>query len=496
MSIRRHTIYNLSGSIVPMAVALVTVPLYLHKIGEARYGVLAIVWLLLGYFGLFDLGLSRATANRIAQLKGEVPIARERVFWTAVTLNAGFGIIGGVVLYFASSVILRHFFKMPLDMRQEVLSCVPWLAAMVPLATVSGVLTGTLEGEEQFGILNTLQVAGSMMFNITPLVVAYLHGPDLRWLIPAAILARAISTLPLWIAVAKTLPLRGAGGFARDQIKPLLSYGGWVTVNGALGPLFSSFDSFLIGSTVGAAAVAVYTVPYQLIHRVQVIPTALTRSLFPRFSAQSADDAQILGVRAVSSLATLTTPVMVLATLILYPFMVLWIGRDFAARSSAVGEILVIGTWMSSMAFVPYALLQGQGRPRAVALLHLAETPFLLGAVWLGVHYDGIIGAAWAMSVRDAADSLSFFVLSGMMRQCAKRLIMAGAWIVAALAVSQAIGNSFSYHIIASIIFLASSCVWVVSVEPSARQLVRSLPKLLARTPTEPTLADIEKETY
>src|ERR1700724_3202968 len=68
-SVSRNATLNLMGSVIPMFVTLATVPPYLRLIGDVRFGVLSLVWAFLSYFGLFEMGLGRATSKYIAELK-------------------------------------------------------------------------------------------------------------------------------------------------------------------------------------------------------------------------------------------------------------------------------------------------------------------------------------------------------------------------------------------------------------------------------------------
>jgi len=95
----RNVLHNVLGATVPLAVSIVTVPRYLHAIGDVRYGILALIWLLFGYFGLFDLGLSRSVNNRLSQITAAEPERRETIFDTALAMNAALGTAAGLIFY-------------------------------------------------------------------------------------------------------------------------------------------------------------------------------------------------------------------------------------------------------------------------------------------------------------------------------------------------------------------------------------------------------------
>lgn len=416
MSIQKNTAYNLLGAVLPLGLSLFTIPLYISLIGEARYGVLAIAWLLLGYFGLFDLGLGRATAQRIASLGNSSPEQLATTFWTALTMNVSLGVIGGLLIWPVAVYFFGHVFKVDPALRSELSAAIPWLVLAVPLATLSGVLTGALEGRSKFLELNLISVSSSALIQLFPLTVALLHGPDLVWLLPAVILGRLL-TLSALFARCRVHVFHGFSiKVSLDLAKSLLQFGGWVTVSSLISPMMVIMDRFVIGAALGAKAVAYYTVPFQLAERSTVIAGALATALFPRLAEATIDEARRLALTAVRSLAVIMTPAILLCVLFVKPFMQWWLTPDFAKQAGLTAQILLLGFWINSFARIPYAQLQAAGRPNVVAKCHLVELMPYLALLYLGLHYWGLPGAATAFSVRTFSDCILLFWFAGNLK--------------------------------------------------------------------------------
>ena len=66
MSSHRHAFnigLNVGGMVLPMLVGVLTVPGLLQRLGQEKFGVLALGWALVGYFGFLDLGMVRALTS-------------------------------------------------------------------------------------------------------------------------------------------------------------------------------------------------------------------------------------------------------------------------------------------------------------------------------------------------------------------------------------------------------------------------------------------------
>jgi O-antigen/teichoic acid export membrane protein len=436
MSLRKHTSYNLLGALLPMGLSLLTIPIYIRLVGDARYGVLAVVWALLGYFGLFDLGLGRATAQRIAALGQSSPELTASTFWTALAINGALGVFGSALIWPIAIYLFGHVVSMGVELRSELMWALPWLMLAVPLTTLTGVLVGALQGRAQFLELNVISVSSSILLQTFPLFIAWAHGPDLGWLLPSVMLTRVLSFCAIaWrcrIHVFRDL----APSFSREHAKGLVSFGSWVTVTSIVSPLMFALDRVVIGATLGPKSVTYYTVPFQLAVNSNVLPHALTSALFPRLAIAGRADGRELATHSIRSLVAVMTPVILIALLLVEPFFRLWISPQFAANANVTAQILLLSSWMNGFALVPYSQLQATGRPKVPATLHLAELlPYLI-LLFLGLHFLGLPGAALAYGMRIFADSVLLLWYAGIVRSVASILSTAAMLLLAAVAVA------------------------------------------------------------
>ena len=449
---------NLLSPIARIAVGLITLPILLRHIGDARYGVMSIVLILLGVFGLLDLGLSRAVTNALAKLRGAPQHVRARVLLTTISLSTGIGILGGVVLYAVGGFLLEHVISMPDSLRPEIERSFGWIVCILPLTLVASAGAGALESSERFVLVNAIQIGGISLSQIAPVIAAVLVSPSLTVIVPAAAISQALTALAILGVVFRLEGPFSLRAVDWEEARKLLSYGGWMFATNVVYPLLSAADPLIIGSVLGAAAVTHYAVPMNLVSRSGAIPVAFGRTFFPRMSSLSGEEAYALGERALSTMgygfAAVCAPAIVLSPI----FFRYWIGAEFAEIAGPVAQILFPGMWMFGLSFVAFTLLQSQGKADLTGKLHIAEFLPFLALIWSLTTAFGIIGAATAWTLRCTVDAAAMFWVSGMSRRHLFQLSPPGALLAASLFLSRFLGPSVALAVICAAL-AASTCL-------------------------------------
>lgn len=434
---KANFVFNLTGAVAPLVVALITVPIYVAHIGAERYGALAIIWLLLGYFGFIDLGVSRASANALAKHEHSSQAKRSAILITAFCINLVLGGIGGILVYIVGRFFLDNLLTVPQELKSELDTTFPWVSCLLPLTLVSGVAAGALESRERFLTANVLQTVGSIVGQALPVACAVFWSPSLSVIVPAAVLSRLPALLLILGFVIRAEWPISLNSFDHKRAIGLLSYGGWISATNILSPLIVSLDQLVIGSLLGLASVTYYVVPMNVVTRSQIFAAALSRTLFPRMSRLQQTDALRLTEKAMVTLAHGYALICAPAIILMSPFISFWMGSDFAIIAAPVAEILMVGAWVNGLAFIPFAHLQGQGRPDIISkYLALEIAPFAF-VLWLATKEFGIVGAACIWVLRTPVHLIFMLAVIGFPGERVRALILPFAVVVAAFAFVQ-----------------------------------------------------------
>ncbi|MBL7555573.1 MAG: oligosaccharide flippase family protein [Bdellovibrionaceae bacterium] len=408
-TIFKNSFYNIVGQGLPLVIGLVCIPQLINKLGIDRFGLLSLVWIFLGYLAFFDLGLGRAIIKIISEQLGKGNrTAISRFFWTTIWIIFGLSILGSVISLVFAHTIMIEVFKIPDSLREDALHSFYLLSIGIPIITLTAAFRGLLEAEQRFFVINLLQGVSGTITYIVPLIIA-IYSQNVSVIILYLVIARFLTLVAHIVVCMNRFPeLRKISLPDREALPLLIRFGGWLTVSNLISPLMVYFDRFILGSIIPVGDLAYYTTPYEIITRVLIIPSAVSRVLFPSVSftlAQNTSSEKL--VENAYRLTTLTLlPIIILLISIAKPGMTLWLGQEFGERSSIILQILALGVFFNGIASIPYTLIQSSNRPDLTAKAHIFELPIYAVVLWFMCHNFGTLGAAIAWSFRIVLDLL------------------------------------------------------------------------------------------
>lgn len=442
-TLRVNTLWNLAGQVLPLLAALLTIPSLLQSVGAERFAMLSIAWAVIGYLGVLDLGVSRSITHRLAsesanlshQLveriahSGAIILITWSIAISALTLTGlwwwldGAGVSSGI--------------------RDESRAAATILSAAVPVAMLFQVARGVLEGLGHFAFQNAIRaIMGALMFLAPFAVSTYSAAIDDLVLSVAAV--RAVAVVLIIILCRAQVGIWPIGKqFSIYMMRELGTFGGWVSVSSLVSPILVYADRFVIGLQLGMSAVSQYVVPFDVLTRALIFPTAAANAVFPRLASSSRKDNQDFS-SILSDAVALGTSALLYAfgagILVVYEVLSIWIGT-VSQEMAMVSVVLSIGLVLNAFAHFPYAAVQALGRPNLTAALHVAELPMFFLLVWyLTVEY-GVVGTAAAWSIRAGVDlfflSVILRVIAGRQFLSARGLILPVLMFAGALCTSQ-----------------------------------------------------------
>lgn len=405
-----NALWNLVGMGAPAIVGLIAIPLLINGMGTDRFGLLTIIWVGVGYFSLFDLGVGRALTKLVSERLGSDPSDDlHDLIWTGIIALGTAGAVGGIVVALLSRTLVVDVFSVDSALEVEATTAFRLLGAGLPLVILTASLIGILQAHQRFGTIAAIRAPLGVMTFIGP-VITVQFSPSISWATAAILMSRSGSLLAYYLVSRRVQnELNHPIGPKRSHLVELLSFGGWVTITNLVGPLLTYLDRFIVASIVSVSTVAFYTTPYEALSRLQMVPQSLMAVTFPAMStAQARDRDRMVYLYSASSTVTLFSmlPVLSAAFLLAPEALTLWLGDEFSMRSTLVVRWLTIGWMVNTLARPPFTILQSVGRPDLVAKIHLTELPPYVALLFILTPRYGISGAAATWAGRAIVDAM------------------------------------------------------------------------------------------
>jgi O-antigen/teichoic acid export membrane protein len=380
-------------------VALAATPVLLRQLGTVGFGQFAMIMALAGFGNVANLGAA-VTATKLVS---------ERLHETGGAMR-GAGVSFALVacaLAFVAALALGIWGAVAWAWPDALFGGIPVSTLALPALAVylsqqfDQLFTGCLKGREAFATTALCEVGGRLTaYSVTCTAAVLTQSPTLAALTQACgLLATGMLKMHLFArreGHVVVLPL-----MERKAMGAAFRFSRWSWLNSLSAVAFGSVDRILVGSLLGPATLAIYTVGAQVGQMIHTASVAVFQKTMPRVSHLAAGaDGERAVAREVRRLMTINLTLSVLgsaaALAVSGPLLSLMVGHAYSPSHLATFRLLIMAAGLLSLNVVAHFSLLGMGNSRAVAVLNGLAGVSMVCVLFALVAPVGESAAGWA----------------------------------------------------------------------------------------------------
>lgn len=310
-----------------------------------------------------------------------------------------------MVLFFGSNIIAKiKISEIPYAKESLVISTLS-----VPLYLMSTIILNYYEGLIKIKYSVALKLFSSISILIIPFILSKFSA-NVVAIAAGFLISRVMNLLFSFYFLSKD---KVKIKVKLKEAEHLIHFGGWLTLSNLVSPIMSVGDKYYLSTLYSSTVVAPYSIANEAVMRLLAFPAAIGRALFPVLSTITNKK----NILSYSYIAMISFGLIVLLPIYIYAGEIVgyWLGFKYVNDSSRYLRILIVGLFFVSLAQIPYSYIQAKFGTKPTAILHVLELPFYLVLLYSSVNSYGVIGAAYAWTIRLVVDYILLEIISRKM---------------------------------------------------------------------------------
>ena len=338
---------------------LIVAPIILRHRGPSEYGIWTITTALVSIGGILASGFGDANiqqlASRLGSSEGRLGIDSDltRVVRTMMSIHLALGIVLAVVAWLTTPVLAFHISVAEPGSYVQCLWCFRLASILILTRAIETVCVSTQRAFQRYGTSIRISITMRLMCLAFAALLA-IAGQDIILIVAST---AALTVAGLWLQLRDLKRLFAGASLmpALDytELSGLFSFGIFSWLIAVSGMTFNQIDRLMLGTSLGATALASYALCAQLTQPVYGLCSSGLHFIFPYLVHRRASDSLASLHKPVFLVFTSNLLLVAATTAFLMIFgnqlLKLWIGNEIAVQAASILPTLALGSGLLAL---------------------------------------------------------------------------------------------------------------------------------------------------